>query len=636
VDVLNLKCGQCGHINELPENWSQPVAFCAKCGHKLHVPRPQDMPDDEQADLPEEEEVGFAEQARKSEGRKISVTCPQCGKTVTVSARVAGRKARCKACDAPMEIPYPDDLEPSDLPQPRRGAKETGLDLVAPGEMSASAGPAVAPPDKRDAMLDLLPEPIQDAVDDEGTHEPLQLVIPLTQHDTPPPRGPRTRHRRPADVEPDAPDAVARMAGEADSQPAAQPESAEAGQLANAVKDFQADRQAVLARHRRAARIRSLVWLAAVTAACAALVVPAVMYWPVLFPKKEHFVDITDNPTAGGTNHLPGNGQTVGTRPTTGKAVAVAGTGSGAKTRPIAQPPPVRAKCDVVGLVTQTFGPGGYHPAALGSVYWRLTAELTAGKMAIEFQAMGKDVQLVFAGRAVDSLGVPNDSPAGAGLLPRMGRQETISLKPRESRQVMLLFEVPTGIPEGELVIGKLKWPFRVAQEPASIPPANLAGTFVESPPRNLRPMLADPVMSAIQSVGQQHLAVRANGDGLEVEIPEAHVRGLASPAGRDVYAVALTCGAHKLAANLRFVEGGRTAILYLDTKAFHQITYVNPARLVPNVPTAVSAAGREPQATPRAPSRDEDGSGRTYTPPKSKPEPEEPISLPTGPSFFD
>lgn len=636
MDVLNLKCGQCGHINELPEDWSQPVAFCVKCGHKIHVPRQQDAPGDEQADLPEEGEVGFAEQARKSEGRKISVTCPQCGKTVSVSGRVAGRKARCKACDAPMAIPYPDDLEPVDLPRPPSGAKETGLDLVAPGEIPASAGPAMGP-DERDAMLDLLPEPIQEAVDDEGTHEPLEVVIPLTQHETPPPRGPHTPHRRATDLSADAAEAAAQIGGQVDSEAAtaaAQAAAVEAGQLVSAVKHFKAGRDAVLARRRRAERMRSMMWLALAMAACVALAAGAVVYWPVLFPKEQHFVDITDNPIAGGANQLPGNGQDAGTRPTTGKAVA-AGNGTKTKTQP--QPPAVTPKCEVVGLVTKTFGPGGYHPAALGSIYWKLTAELTAGKEPIEFQAMGKDVQLVFAGKAVDSLGVPNDSRAGPDLLPRMGRQETISLKPRQARKVTLLFEVPTGVSAGELVIGKLRWPFKMAQGPASIPPANLAGTFVESPPRNLKPMLADPVMAAIQAVGQQHLAVRAKGDGLEVAIPDAHVRGVASPAGRDVYAVALTYGQHKLAANLRFTEGGRTAILYLDARPFHQITYVNPAVPVPNVPTAVSAAGREPQAPP-TPGRDERGSGRTYTPPKPEPQPkrDQPITLPTGPSIFD
>ncbi len=637
MDVLNLKCGQCGNINELPEGWNQPVAFCVKCGHKIHVPRPQDTPDDEKDDLQEDEEVGFAEQARKSEGKKISVTCPQCGKTVQVSARVAGRKARCKACDAPLDIPYPDDIEAVELPRPKHGAKETGLELVAPGEMPVA--PPTETPDERDAMLDLLPEPIQDTVDDEGTHQPMPVVIPLTQQEIPPrkpPHAPHTPHRPQADI---AADAAAEHAETQDlpdaqaAEDATQAAAVQTGQLASAVKDFQVGRKAVLARRRRAARMRSLAWIGGIILACAVLAVSAGIFWPVLFPKQQQFVDITDDPTPGPSNPPVGNGQQTPARPTTGNAIAAAGNHTNSHTRPVAPPPPASPKCDVVELVTRTFGPGGYYPAALGTIYWKLTADLTAGEEPIEFQARGKDVQLVFAGKPVDSLGVPVDSQASTALLPTMARQETIALKPKQHRRITLLFEVPTGIAEGELVIGKLKWPFKMVQGPAAIPPANLAGTFVEAPPRNLQPMLDNPVMAAIQAAGQQHLAVRAKGEGLEVTIPEAQVRGQASPAGRDVYALALTRGDSKLAANLRFTEGGRTAILYLDAKPFHQITYINPAISSPAPPRYKTPTSPAPKP---APTRTKPAPRQVYTPPKPLPRPKDPTHLPTGPSIFD
>lgn len=638
MDVLNLKCGQCGNINELPEGWSQPVAFCVKCGHKIHVPRPQDAPDDENANLPademEEEEVGFAEQARKSEGKKISVTCPQCGKTVKVSARVAGRKARCKACDAPLDIPYPDDIEPVELPRPRHGARETGLELVAPGEMPADA--QAETPDESDAMLDLLPEPIQDNVDDEGTHEPMPVVIPLTKQDMPPRTPPRPPHRHQADPAANAAAEPSEVPPTFDAQTAQEPPQAEAvqtGQLASAVKDFQAGRKAVLAKRLRAKRMRSLALLAGTVLACAVLAVVATVYWPVLFPEPQQFVDITDGPAPPTGNPLAGDGHQSSTKPTTKNALAHAGNGTNAHTRPVAPPPPAKAKCDIVGLVTRTFGPEGYYPAALGSIYWKLTAELTAGAEPIEFQAMGKDVQLVFAGKRVNCLGIPVDSSPAHALLPTMARQEMIYLKPRQSRKITLLFEVPTGIAEGELIIGKLSWPFKMVPGPPAIAPANLAGTFVEAPPRNLRPMLDHPVMAAIQAAGQQHLAVKTNGSGLDVTIPEAQVRGKASPAGPDVYALALTHGQSKLAANIRFTEGGRTAILYLDDKPFHQITYINPAIAVPTQPRSQTPTLPAPKP---APTRTKPAPKQIYTPPKPLPRPKDPTVLPTGPSIFD
>jgi hypothetical protein len=258
---------------------------------------------------------------------------------------------------------------------------------------------------------------------------------------------------------------------------------------------------------------------------------------------------------------------------------------------------------------------------------------------------MGKDVQLVFAGKAVDSLGIAEDSPAGQGPLPRRARQETISIGPGQSRKVTLLFEVPVWISEGELVIGKLRWPFRTKSAVEPIPPASLAGTFVEVAPRNLQPMLADPVMSAIQSAGQQQLAVRPNGNGLEVEIPQAHVYGLAKSAGQDVYGVGLAYGEHKLAANLRFVDGGRTAILYLADKPFHQITYVNQfASSPPKSADPATSSPAESQPTTAEKPADtptpEDATRRrpprTVTMPKGAPDRDKDTDLPRGKSIFD
>jgi DNA-directed RNA polymerase subunit RPC12/RpoP len=665
LDALNLKCGQCGHINELPADWRQPVAFCVMCGHKIPVPRPEDAP--APADAVEsqqgDDEGGFADQARKSEGRKISVACTKCGKTVTVSARVAGRKARCKACDAPMDIPYPDDLEHQELPRPRNGARETGLDLVAPGEMPASHRGS-APPDDRESMLDLLPEPIQYASDDEGTHDPLPVVIPLSQHAA---AGPKRRpHKRPAQ-QAAAPDTADADQADIDDQPQAQSQvssnlagladalppvseipSPEAGELASAMKDFQVGREAVMARRRRAARVRSMIYLAVATVLCTVLIGLAVMLWPIIFPEPQHFRDITDNsPPPGQVGPKLASGTKTATHP----AVAPVAPVPVVKVGPAPQPAAPQARCDVVGLATTTFGPGGYYPASLGSIYWKMTAEIKAGADPIAFNAMGKDVQLSFAGKTADSLGIAESTPSGQGPLPRLARQEAVSIKPGQSRKVTLLFEVPVGTSAGELVIAKMRWPFTI--KPAEpIAPASLAGTFVEVAPRNLQPMLADPVMSAIQSAGRQELAVRPGGTGLEIEIPQAQVYGLATPAGPDVYGVGLAYGEHKLAANLRFVDGGRTAILYLADKPFHQITYVNqfassqpppkPAAEPASKPAASAPAAsapaiaEKPADTPAAEADKDRRPPRTVSMPKGPPDRDKATDLPRGKSIFD
>jgi DNA-directed RNA polymerase subunit RPC12/RpoP len=130
-------CGQCGQVNELDEGYREPTVACSRCGHVIAVAAfAQEAPPAEQQPAHDAaaEEPGFAEQARQSNGRKITITCANCGKTVSVSARVAGRNARCKGCDFPIVIPYPDDLEQFELPKLQQGEAdhEDGLELVAP------------------------------------------------------------------------------------------------------------------------------------------------------------------------------------------------------------------------------------------------------------------------------------------------------------------------------------------------------------------------------------------------------------------------------------------------------------------------------------------------------------------------
>jgi hypothetical protein len=54
---------------------------------------------------------GFAEAARQSVAPKVRVTCEKCSKGFDVSARHAGKKAKCPSCQTLTRIPYPDDVD---------------------------------------------------------------------------------------------------------------------------------------------------------------------------------------------------------------------------------------------------------------------------------------------------------------------------------------------------------------------------------------------------------------------------------------------------------------------------------------------------------------------------------------------
>ncbi|MEI7836553.1 MAG: hypothetical protein WCK05_09085, partial [Planctomycetota bacterium] len=181
-----------------------------------------------------------------------------------------------------------------------------------------------------------------------------------------------------------------------------------------------------------------------------------------------------------------------------------------------------------------------------------------------------------------------------------------------------------------------------------SLPPASVKGvelpsagqlavgeTYHESPPRNLQPLLRDPVMRAIQAAGDQKLIVARKDRELEVSIPGAEVSGLAKIGAGGAYDVTLyRQGEPKgLRCTMRPVKDGTKSLLllYLSDEPFHQICYALPDRPVeppPSVPV-------DPPAN--------DGGGGFFNPAKVAPKPEpkpdpapKPDAKPSGGGLFD
>ena len=585
---MRVLCGQCGQAHDVDDDYDQPTVACSKCGHAIPISRTADgQPHADPAGMGEE--LGFAEQARQSTARKIPVTCPNCGKTVSVSARVAGRKARCKGCDQPLEIPYPDDLEEFEIPSLYQGDAEveTGLELIAPHQEQ----PEVAGPRREvESAVDLVPQP--DLAPEPGAHDALAELASLNP----------------------AADLASLKTNLDFAQATAAPTQGTTGQLASAVQSFQEGKPA--ARAGQANRPRTARWLLLALLGGAALALPLAVVIPLLMTDD---ANLPGDPIDDGKNPAP----RLVVTPTT-KTV---GSRSRPSSRPASSPQP---SCKILAAVGAPFLARGYLPAGARSMYWRIAANVSAGKKPLQFKTHGADVGLLFGTKRFDSLGVP---ARGGGILPVRARKTSVSLGKQEARKLTFLFEVPLGLARGQLHIRGLA-PQNVVlpapQEPLAA--AKLAGTYEETAPRNLKPLLRDPVMAAIQAAPHQKLVVSSHAGGIQVTIPQARVRGEGKQVAPGLFQTPLKREDHTLLASVRFVEGGRMAILYLADSPFHQLTYVNP-----KVPA--SAARRRPRPTeikplPAAETIWDDSHGFD---PNAEPDPNEKLGpLPTGPSIFD
>ena len=596
---MRLLCGQCGRVHELDDALAGRSVRCSGCGNVIALPGPggaEPAPNGRSAaETPAQE--GFAEEARKCAGRKVSVTCPACGKTVSLSARLAGRKARCKACNEQVDIPFPDDVAAVTFPPLRRSANEneTGLELLpAPGAVEEGS-----PATESQPVVVLEGEPVSAAAPGE-----------LAQRD-------------------DLAGAVSEYVAQLDAG-----YEADRGELVSAVTSYRREThppgQSELRAQQRDSRVRRRTYVLAAVAAVVVPLLAAVAVLSVLGSKG-------GDPNAGA---VPPKNFVVAPPPVTTRHET-------APTPPVARRAVEPASCEVLDTATSAFAADGYFPVGPQMLYAQLKVRIRAGEKPLSLRAGGEDFVLDAGGQRCPCLGEP---VALADGLPVRSRQEQIRIDAGTAKEAVLLFEVPRDAPGGTLHVdgaGAAQATFEGAC--ASLPAARLAGTYVETPPRNLRPLLRQPVMAAIQAAPEQKLLIEAEGNDLRIEIPAAAVRGTARQTAPGLYRAALHCSNSELASTLRFLAGGATLLLYLDETPFHQLTYTRAAggKAAPSRPKTASPAPRKRPAQVRTgPSKkgapagpdlwpERSGAVRGYDP-NAKPDPKEAKDLPRGRSWFD
>ena len=563
---MQVLCGQCGQSIVVEDSQAGGLVACPRCQNQVQVPRLDEEDvvlngDDSSLGLPPGEEEGFAGMAKQAMSRKIQVACGKCGKTLTVSARMGGRKARCPACNTQILIPYPnegDDDAALERLSKRNHRPEQQATLMPQG------APAAPPPAQGEGVAD---------------EEPISAV-PVSSRSL---------------------DTLVAAAAALNSAAAAPAPSDIPTDLAEAAAGAAADRRTRISRRMRG-------WMFYVALGCVAGIaigVGAYLLLSFMGPATPGTTEVAHNP--------PDPAPVKGSAPS-----PVPATKQAPPTQPIAPPPPAVAKLSVVAAEFKDFIAGGYFPARPGHVYWELTVAVKAGNKPLSFYNYGKGVTLTTASGAYECLGSPPDTTA----LPLRSRREAVSLAGLEGRQIVLLFQVPVADSQGKLKLGPLE---EAAVQPAPLDgPASLAGTYREAPPRNLRPMLRDPVMAAIQSAPAHQIVLKdGSARGLEVSIPAAAVSGSAQPGPDGMYQAVLRNSKDELKCFLRPMVDGNGVILYLSDQPFHQIAYARPGAPKPRPrPQPPKPPATQSQPTPPEPRRPSTGPGTLFDDPNTAGQP--------------
>lgn len=554
---MQLLCGQCGHVQTADDDVAGPVE-CAHCGHAILIPGEFDPSATvTNVEPPADEDEGFAEIARKAVPRKVRLTCHECDKRFSVSARRSGRQGRCPACGTKIDVPYPDDEVQFDLPH----VEHADFDLdEEPVELIAIEEPVLESAQRADDALVLPRDPVrrhnltveeQAAALAEAAAEaavaPAPALASMSQE--PPPKTtrqakpvrPRKRKAAPAPVPPKAvhvPETVVPLEI-ADVEPQRAPSR----------------------------RIYVLLAAGVLLAAAAGLILHTLGQ------------RIGGDPIAITNDNKPpppGNGPHTTTRTSRPATQPVTTTRPRPRTRPTTIDKPGRSTCKVARAELDVFAAQGYFPAPPGMSYLRAEVRLKAVRSPIDLSTDKQDVAVSFGDSVIPALG----APAATGLVPVLSQPVTVHLAPGQSRDMTFLFLVPSHLRRAELTIRNVPpAPFRPIRPSATPPATALAGTFIEKRPRNLRPLMKDPVIAAVQGARQQRLYVHRRTDTLQVYITPAGVRGVAKPIAPGLYETMLKRGSQERMCRLRLAKGGDTLIVYFADKPFHQMTYARVKR---------------------------------------------------------
>ena len=532
---MRILCGQCGRTLDVDESAGDRVP-CSHCGHEIDLTglfdeSPAEI--DESIDLSagQEDTEGFAAQARKAMERKVRIECGSCQRGLWVSTRLTGKRVRCPGCGKNIRIPSLDELNDEDE------FKMLGLRLAARmgGEDVASleVDPALGDPELEQAQADA------EMLDAGSPVDPAKRATPGKPHARP----------------------TGRPAGPGQPMTSREAVSGAASNVRYA---------APTASEPESRKSRLPLLLVALAGVIAAVLI-AVILSGGLEPRLP-----SDPPGPSGRGTQAGTGQPgTGDGPNGGeKPVATQPTTGVATTSPT-PPQVVQASASVSGQSFAVFGTGGYLPAPPGQVYWDVTVQLTAGDEPVDLRIPNRQIAAISAGQSYACLGVPGVDEGPAELLPRAARRASWTLQPRQVGQATLRFLIPDHLRLVTLKLGAADdLSVVVDYQPPQHPAGAIAGTFAEAEPRNLAPVLAQPVMAALQNAYAHEMTVTPDGEAFTVVISAAKVTGTLRADPDGTWTGTLRAAETELPVRLRLLADGDTVLLYLADQPYRQLTY--------------------------------------------------------------
>ena len=533
---------------------------CSHCGHEVGTNR---STHEHQPVFESTSDEAFAALVKIGLARKIHVNCGSCGRGLKVSLRMAGRKTTCPSCGNRVRLPFAGQEAERRIEEliakrsPRVMASETEI----PGDVPGEEAPAVVAVEESE-LAELATFVETDGTDDATLDVPEDDDLMHQSADALEGREILALNEAISAF------AVPRDASASDELPA----------LQEAVKRLPRHEIAGMSSQKKAALLT-----------VAAAVCIAVGIWVAA-----QFIGSTDpdedNATASfdpGDNTFNGNNNT--TNPPKDPTPL---------TKPV-KPKPVKAKaiCHAVTSSTDSFAGGGFFPARPGQVFCQVCVQVTAGDDKLEIDNYGKAAVLRIGLESYPSLGEPVKS-----ILPALPHRKHLSIPARGSQTITMLFELPqkavgAGETTGIVSLGKIGPASVKLGSPAHVLPAKAvadsSSPYVETAPRNTKPLLSDPVMSAIQQTMPQKLSVRPGPDNsVKLTLGSGEVTGTARPDARGLYVTKLTHNGSTLQCLLRFAHGGKEAILYLSEEPFHQLTFARPG-WAKTVPIVIQSQGR-------------------------------------------
>ena len=214
-----------------------------------------------------------------------------------------------------------------------------------------------------------------------------------------------------------------------------------------------------------------------------------------------------------------------------------------------------------------------------GYLFLTINLELDPGEYSQKFENFGKFVKLRIGREIYYSLGSPPKSDTESFFPATLIQQKTRLARDFKTK-VKCIFELPARSATGVLEVATAK-PIKVRIEFHPRFSKTPGGQFAEMLPRRLKPVLNDPIMSAIQSAVGNKLNLTRIGDSesegapYEISIPQADVAGKVLPTKTPgVYDLKLTQGSYKLSAKLYIFPDNSQCVLYLADMPGYRLRY--------------------------------------------------------------